>query len=234
MKRIPLLAGTVVLAALSVNAQLMPPRSSVRASGDASVSVKPDQLKLNVGVTTQAATAQEASDQNAAQVTAVIAALKKVMGATADIKTVGYSVTPLYKYPPNGGTPTLTGYTANNSVEVTTGDLSLAGKLIDTAVQAGATNVQGLRFALQDAEPARAEALRMATLQAKRHAEAIATGLSARLGSVIAAAEGGTVSVINTDVRGLGAATGGTTPTPVETGMVEVSATVTLEIELIP
>jgi hypothetical protein len=234
MKRIPLLAGALALAALSVNAQFPPGRSSVRASGDASVSVKPDQLKLNVGVTTQAATAQEASDQNAAQVTAVIAALKKVVGAAGDIKTVGYSVTPQYRYPQGGGTPTLTGYTANNSVEVTTGDLSLAGRMIDTAVQAGATNVQGLRFALKDQEPARAEALRLATMQAKRHAEAIATGLSARLGYVIAAAEGGAIRVVNTDIRALGAAAGGSTPTPVETGMVDVYATVTLEVELIP
>jgi hypothetical protein len=232
-KSIPLAAGALLVAALSVNAQLLPRRSSVRASGQASVSVKPDQLKLNVGVTTQAATALEASDQNAALVTVVIAALKKVVGAAADIKTVGYSVTPNYKYPQGGGTPTLTGYTVNNTLEVATGDLSLAGRLIDAAVQAGATNVQSLRFALKDSEPARAEALRLATIEAKRHAEAIATGLNARLGYVIAADEGGAVQVANTDVRAVATA-GGSTPTPVETGMVEVSATVTLEIELLP
>jgi hypothetical protein len=156
-----------------------------------------------------------------------------VVGTAGELKTVGYSVTPNYKYPQGGGTPTLTGYTANNTVEVTTGDLSLGGKLIDSAVQAGATNVNSLRFALKDSEPARAEALRLATLQAKRHAEAIATGLTARLGYVIAAAEGGAVRTVNVDTRTL-ASGAGATPTPVETGMVDVYATVTLEIELIP
>lgn len=233
MKRLLLPIGILALAAVSASAQFGPRRSSVSASGDASVSVKPDQLKLNAGVTTTAPTAQEASDQNAAQVTLVINALKRVAGTTGELKTVGYSVTPNYKYPQGGGTPTLTGYTANNTVEVTTGDLSLGGKLIDSAVQAGATNVNSLRFALKDSEPARVEALRLATMMAKRHAEAIATGLGARLGYVIAAAEGGTVRTVNLDTRALAAA-GGATPTPVETGMVDVYATVTLEIELIP
>jgi hypothetical protein len=234
MKRRLLPIGILALAAVSASAQFAPRRSSVSASGDASVSVKPDQLKLNAGVTTQAPTAQEASDQNAAQAALVIAALKRVAGTAGELKTVGYSVTPNYKYPQGGGTPALTGYTANNTVEVTTGDLSLGGKLIDSAVQAGATNIQGLRFALKDSEPARAEALRSATMQAKRHAEAVATGLAARLGHVIAAAEGGAVRTLNADNRALAASGGGATPTPVETGMVEVYATVTLEIELIP
>jgi len=234
MNKLLLPIGILALAAVSASAQFAPRRSSVSASGDASVSVKPDQLKLNAGVTTQAPTAQEASDQNAAQVTLVTAALKRVAGTAGELKTVGYSVTPNYKYPTGGGTPTLTGYTANNTVEVTTGDLSLGGKLIDSAVQAGATNIQGLRFALKDSEPARAEALRLATMQAKRHAEAIATGLGARLGYVIAAAEGGAVRTVTNDNRALAASGGGATPTPVETGMVEVYATVTLEIELIP
>jgi uncharacterized protein YggE len=233
MKRVLLPIGILALAAVSASAQFAPRRSSVTASGDASVAMKPDQLKLNAGVTTQAPTAQEASDQNAAQVILVIAALKKVAGPAGELKTVGYSVTPNYRYPQGGGTPALTGYTANNTVEVATGDLSLAGKLIDSAVQAGATNVSGLRFALKDSEPARVEALRLATMQAKRHAEAIATGLGARLGYVIAAAEGGAVRIVNVDTRAL-AASGGATPTPVETGMVDVYATVTLEIELIP
>ena len=46
-----------------------------------------------------------------------------------------------------------------NTVEVTMNDLSLIGRAIDAASQAGANNVQGLRFALQDQEPSRQQAL---------------------------------------------------------------------------
>jgi uncharacterized protein YggE len=46
-------------------AQAQSSRHLVGASGQASVSVKPDQAKLDVGVVTQAATAQDAAAQNA-------------------------------------------------------------------------------------------------------------------------------------------------------------------------
>ena len=205
-------------------------RRLVRATGDATLSVKPDQAKINVGVVTQANTAQEASTQNATQVDAVLARLRQVLGAAGEMKTVGYSLTPNYKYPQGGGTPTLTGFTASNTVEVTTSDLSLIGKVIDTAIQAGATNVQGLRFTVKDTESLRAVVLAMAARQARAHAEGIATGLEVRLGAVITAQEGAVISVQPLDVR---TAAGAATATPIETGTVEIQATVTVDIEIL-
>jgi hypothetical protein len=203
-------------------------RRLVRATGDATLSVKPDQAKINVGVVTQANTAQEASTQNATQVDAVLARLRQVLGAAGEMKTVGYSLTPNYKYPQGGGTPTLTGFTASNTVEVTTSDLSLIGKVIDTAIQAGATNVQGLRFTVKDTESLRAVVLAMAARQARAHAEGIATGLGVRLGAVITAQEGAVISVQPLDVRTAAGAS-----TPIETGTVEIQATVTVDIEIL-
>ncbi len=49
--------------------------------GQATVSDKPDQAKLDVGVVTQAATAQDAAAQNASQVAAVLAQLQTVLGS---------------------------------------------------------------------------------------------------------------------------------------------------------
>ncbi len=48
-------------------------RSVVTASGEGVISVKPDQARVSVNVQTRAATAQQASDQNAQQTTAVLA-----------------------------------------------------------------------------------------------------------------------------------------------------------------
>ena len=207
-------------------------RPFVRASGEGVVSIRPDQMKINVGVTTQARTAQEAADQNATRQSEVLAALRQVLGPDADIKTIGYSVTPNYRHPQGGGQPEITGYTATNILEVSTADLNIAGRIIDTATQAGANNVTGLRFQLKDPGPARNQALRLATQQAKVHAEAIAQGLNARLGAVLAAAESFTSRLItSTEDRGIAAA--GVPTTPVESGMLEVRAHVTLEIELL-
>lgn len=191
--------------------------------------MKPDQMMLTVSVVTQADTAQQAADDNAARSTVVIDALRKLLGLQADLRTVSYSVTPIYKYP-SGGTPILSGYSASNSVEVTTTDLSIAGRLIDIAVQAGATTVGSIRFGLKDPQPARQAALKLAVQQAKASAEAMASGLNAHVGAVITIAESSTAAVINSDRS---TSTAATVPTPVETGMVQVRASVAIEAALL-
>jgi uncharacterized protein YggE len=158
--------------------------------------------------------------------------LKRLLGAAADLKTTSYSVSPVYRYT-SGQPPVLTGYQASNSLELTTGELALAGRIIDTAVGAGATNIGGIRFGLKDPQPLRREALKLATQQARLSAEAIASGLTAKLGLVIAVVESSTASAVINDRSVAPAAGGAGASTPVETGMVEVRANVIIEVELI-
>lgn len=200
---------------------------SVRASGEGVVSAVPDVVRVNLTISTQAATAQEAADQNATTSGVVNTRVKALIAANGEMRTVGYSVSPVYRSNPTGG-QTLTGFSATNTLEVTAFDLNLAGRIIDTAIQAGTTSVGGLRFGLRDAEPQRREALKRATQTARAHAAAIAEGLSMRLGNVLAADEGTSISVFNpTDARmGVAGATS------FDTGLVEVRATVTIEVAL--
>jgi uncharacterized protein len=100
--------------------------------------------------------------------------------------------------------------------------------VIDTATQAGANSIQSLQFGLKDDQPARKQALQAASQQAKAHADAIAAGVGAHTGAVLAVEEGGSSNI--TPV--LGAATPSAT-TPVQPGAVVVTATVTLDVELI-
>jgi len=208
-----------------------PARRLVRATGEGIVTAVPDRAKVLVGVVTQAVTAQEAAAQNATQVEAVLAQLKLLLGANADLKTINYSLTPNYRYPQGGGTPTLVGYTASNTVEVTIADLTLIGKVIDAAAQAGANQIQSLRFTVANPEPLRARALSEAAKQARAKAEAIASGLGLRLGAVFSAEEGSVTTPRYLDSREV---TAGAPQTPIETGLVEVRATVTVQIEIAP
>jgi uncharacterized protein YggE len=111
---------------------------------------------------------------------------------------------------------------------VTVNDINAAGSVIDTATQAGATRIDGLRFGLRDEEPARAQALRAAGQKARAKADAIAIGLSVRLGAVLMAEEGVSVRPVGAD------RTAQATATPVEPGTLEVQATVTLDVEIQP
>lgn len=224
----PIVVLALLCTAIPAVAQMPARRPLVRASGEGIISIRPDQVKVNVGVTNQAQTAQEAADQNASLTSAVLGALRGLLGNNADIRTLGYSLNPVYSNTP---TPSraIIGYMANNTVQVTLTDLSQAGRVIDTAASAGATNVQGLVFGLRDPQPARIQALRQATMQARTNAEAIATGLGMKLGSVMIAEEGSRVTPVITDGRGFGAAA----PTPIEPGNVDVRAYVAIEAEMV-
>src|SRR5436305_3975334 len=85
---------------------------TIRANGNATLMVNPDQASLDVGVVTSAATAQDSAAQNATQTTAVITALKTVLGATGSVQTQYYSVSPRYAQ----NSSTITGYTTNNTL----------------------------------------------------------------------------------------------------------------------
>jgi uncharacterized protein YggE len=226
-----MLRTIAVLAILTVPswAQLTPRRPVVRANGEGIVSVRPDLVKVTVSVSNAAATAQEAAEANAADTTKVMAALRQALGASAEIRTLGYSLGQRY----NNSTRQYDGYTATNSIEATISDISLAGRAIDAAAGSGVGGVSigGVRFTLKDSNPSRMQALRMATMQARQNAEAIASGLGKTVGQVMIAETGSSVTVTPVDVR-LGAGAAAAVPTPVEAGNVDIRATVAIEAEM--
>lgn len=204
----------------------------IRASGDGVVSIKPDQARLTLGVTTQGPTAEEATQRNADVLTNVLNEVRKAIGTFAEIRTAGFSVSPIYRSPGAGMPSIIAGYTATNSVLVTMSDTTLAGRIIDVGTKAGANIVGGVSFSLKDPQPAKAQALRLATQQARAQAEAIAQGLGGRVGRILAAADSSSVTV--TSIRdNLGAGIAATAPTPIESGNLEVRATVTIEAEIV-
>src|SRR4051794_32241830 len=100
-------------------------RSSIRVSGDASVSVRPDQGKIGIGVETQAATAQEATADNATKAQAVFDQVKALLGNAGDIKTVSFYVNPVIAPFVQGQPQRIVGYTAINTIQVTTSDMGI-------------------------------------------------------------------------------------------------------------
>ncbi len=228
-----LLASAAFAAAAQAQIPATPavPVRSITAVGNATVSAAPDKALLDVGVSTQAATAQDASTQNATQVSSVITALQFILGTSATVKTVNYSITPVYNNPPAGQSASIIGYRVSNVVEATITDLTLIGKAIDAAIAAGANQVQGIQFDLQNRDPVQAQALKAAAASALTQAGAIASGLGLHTGNVIRASEGVNVS---TPAFALTPTTGTTATTPVEPGLVQVQASVTIVVEITP
>ncbi len=227
MPRILPLILLLPLAGTAIFAQTVSP-GSIQATGTATINVNPDQVQLDVSVVTQANTAAQAGQQNAAQTNAMITALTQVLGKSGTIQTVGYSLYPRYSTG-TGQSSTIIGYSAQNTIQVTSYDLTLSGPLIDAANQAGANSVGSLSFGLQDPEPSRLQALGVAAKQAQSHASAIASGLGAKAGSVISAVEQDSASVVPVAIAG----SASSSTTPVVSGTVSVSATVTITVQLL-
>lgn len=228
----PLIFGILLsLAAIPLNAQnsgvRLPPH--VQTSGEATVTVRPDRAQIDVGVVTQADTSQAAVQQNAQKLETTLSRLRQLLGAGADIKTISYSVTPNYRYPQGGGEPTITGYTATNIVRVTLDDLTKVGSVIDTAVQGGSNRIQNLRFMLKDEAPVKAQALREAAIKARASSNALADALGLKVVRVLSVAEGGSPVV---PMREVAFARADAASTPIEPGTIEVTATVSLTVEV--
>lgn len=170
----------------TIVAQEGPSPHVVRASGEATVTTKPDQAQISIGVVTDAHSAAEASAQNAAQTSATLSAIKNSLGGHGDVKTTGYSISPQYDYSA-GHAPRLNGYQARNTVLVTVDDLSLTGKIVDAATGAGANNLDGISFSLRDDSAVRSEALGKAAMKARANGETIAKVLGLHVVGVLRA-----------------------------------------------
>src|ERR1039457_5014915 len=86
---------------------------SVQANGSATITAKPDQAQLDVGVVTDGGTATGAAQQNATLSSTVQAALSKVLGSAGTLQTVSYYVNPRYSNTINQPS-VIIGYTASN------------------------------------------------------------------------------------------------------------------------
>lgn len=199
------------------------------------VEATPDQATVGTGVQTRAPTAAQAMRDNAGKMEALIAALAKAGIPKKDIQTSGINLSAQYDYSDRPGQPAgprFIGYEASNQLSIKLRDIRKVGTLLDTMVEAGATNVNGPSFSISDPEPmlaqARAAALKRAKAQADFYAQA-AGYRSARLVSIAESNSGGQPPMPMMTARFKDAAQAAT---PVEPGQVGSSVNLTVQYAL--
>jgi len=184
----PILASLLILAPAAALAQSDGPASMRPMRGPAApvvtlsvtetVDAAPDIATINSGVETRAPTAKEAMAANARQMDALITALLKAGVERRDIRTSSLNLNPQYDYSnrTEGQGPRFLGYQANNMLAVTIRRIDRAGEIVDAMVNAGATNVNGPAFGIDDPsgleEQARAKAVKTAQARADFYAQA--------------------------------------------------------------
>lgn len=142
----------------------------VELSVSETVDSKPDIATVYAGVSTRAQTAVEAMQQNAKQMAAVVAKIKALGVAEDDIQTSGINLSPQYDYNQATQSQVFRGYVASNRVSVKLRKVDQAGKALDALVAAGANDIGGPDFSVDDDTAYRAEARRNALERAKNQA----------------------------------------------------------------
>jgi uncharacterized protein YggE len=151
------IAGALMVRpAVAQSEAAIPDRRHITVVGHGEAEGRPDSATVQIGVTTEAATAQEALAQNNTQAQAIHAKLMELGIDSKDIQTSNFSIFPTY----NKEGREVTGYRVSNTVIVTIHNLDQAGTLLDQVVQVGANRINGIGFRVSDLaalqEPARA------------------------------------------------------------------------------
>lgn len=130
---------------------------------------------INLGVEAQGKTAQEVQQEVARRSSAVVELLRS--RNVEKLQTTGIRLSPNYTFQNN--VQRLIGYIAVNTVSFRM-DAQRVGNLLDEAVNAGATRIDGISFVAAESAIAKAQeqALREATLDAQRQADAVLATLN--------------------------------------------------------
>lgn len=199
-----------------------------------SVTVAPDMATIGAGVTTQAPTATEALRQNSAEMAKVIARIKALGIAEKDIQTTGISLSARYDYDQDTRQQVFRGYDVSNRVSVNLRRIEDTGAVLDALVVAGATDLSGPSFSIENDEAAKDAARKRAIERAQAQAQSYA----ALLGY-----DGAKVLAISESIEGRGmmpemgkmrmAADAVASAAPVQPGMVSTGVSITIKYELV-
>ncbi len=187
-----LTALALTLAATTAHADEAPRTISVTGLGE--VAAVPDIAHVTVGVRTVAGTARAALSENSTTMAAVIDALRGMGIADRDMRTTNVSLHPRWRTEvTDNGTraQVLTGYEATNLLRVTCRDLSKLGELLDALVGAGANDMRGISFDVDDRVKLMDEARAIAVRNARANAQLYAREAGVSLGAVLSISEAG-------------------------------------------
>jgi uncharacterized protein YggE len=124
-------------------------------------------------------------------------------------------------------------FAARNTIEVRVDQIAGLGELLDAVVQSGATSVASVRFDLKGRDAAEREALRLAVVDARARADAAAAGAGRTIDRIVKIEDAREAPIVMArSVMGLTSASASAAPTPVEPGLIEIRAHVTLTATL--
>jgi len=192
-------------------------------TGQGQVNAVPNIAIIRLGVQTTGENLTAIQTENARITQSVIQALQRM--GVSDIKTFQYSIDKLYDY--EDGKQIDKGYSVRNILEITTTNLDMVGKIIDTSVNLGANIVDFISFDVSSKEYYYQQALNMAVMNAIQKAKSITMNLGIQSDPVIVKiVENSNMSTQPFFKREIAATT------PIMPGTLDIEASVTVDFEI--
>ncbi len=231
-------ALAMIVAATAANAQqdddlnAIDDTPHITIVGTASAEVVPDLATISLGVKAERATPLEASAEAARVARAILEAAKAQGVEARDIRTEAVTLAQVFDDVQDtngrftGRRPR--GFDAGSTVSVRVRALDKAGALAQNLVAAGATDLNGIAFSIENPGPVEDRLVADAVRDAQRKAGLAAGAVGAKLGRVLLIERPQAGIVARPLMRALTATVGGAPAIPVEAG----TQTLSREIEV--
>ncbi len=165
-------------------------QNTISVSGKGEIFIKPDIAKVSVSVEKNAYSVSDAQSQATNAINNVTKFLKDSGIEDKDIKTVNYSIYPRYDYLENQGR-VFRGYTISQTLEIKIRKIEDTGKILAGVTSAGANQVGGVSFTIDDEERVKRQARQEAINDAKAKAKQLSKDLGVKIVGLISFSESG-------------------------------------------
>ena len=216
---------------LTFTAAALADDTKITVTGNGEILVSADTAVIDLGISVRDTDVLKGQQRANEVIAAIRESLEKAGVAKEDLNTGFLNIYAVYDY--SEGTEKLAGYNINSTLAIRARNMDQVGQLIDLALEAGANNLNGIRFSASDTEAARAEALKAALKDARTKAEVLAEAAGLKITGIEAINENGTYSYdsgMNNIMTAKGAAMEDAA-TVVQAAKLTVSAGVTVEFE---
>lgn len=191
-----LAAALLVFSVAGTNLAAAAEPNTIAVSGMAEQEVAPDMAYIDVGINVRADDAETARTQEAQIASQIRRALLGLAITDNDLQNTSYYLYQEYKVDRNG-VRTADKYVLDSSIKVTVKDLDKLSRVIDNVVEAEATNISNITYALSTQNIIQRQLLATAVENARDKAAVVANAGSRTLGNMLSADinsfDGGTI-----------------------------------------
>lgn len=181
-----LAAALLVFSVAGTNLAAAAEPNTIAVSGMAEQDVAPDMAYIDVGINVRADDAETARTQEAQIASQIRRALLGLAITDNDLQNTSYYLYQEYKVDRNG-VRTADKYVLDSSIKVTVKDLDKLSQVIDNVVEAGATNISNITYALSTQNIIQRQLLATAVENARDKAAVVANAGSRTLGNMLSA-----------------------------------------------